>query len=714
MRQMIMWSRYVAVWWAIGAMVACAQAPIVYWSAEPVLPGEMAMLQGSDWDSKVVIAIDGNTTGDTIIVPPHAIDVNPRCIRFVLPSDLMSGVRKCTITTHTGKFVWVLNLPQPWWLQGDNGQRATPGGWVRVFGRCLDFGGKKARLQFRKDNKTVEAEVTTSMMWTVTARIRKDMEPGTYEAWVHNGTGDDSAWSMAGRIEIGPNPPPWKIQQFSATQFKATPDDEGDDTEAFSRAFEALRKNGGGVLLIPRGRFFLSGSFTIPQGVLVKGAGMALTHLVWRDTDSPPECLLENVTGGFGIEDLSIYASNYIKGLHVHAVKTPGQLPAASPSDISLRRLRFRFSPFSVKNLTPKLRESRLANAPKMAVAILYADNVKFIDCDLAWTNSVGFSLQGNDILCRGNVAHAEGGGWCPVGGGRRIICEGNEYSGTTTGVTRGGEVWFASNRVSHQYRGDREGFTTDGPFGGVGFLENVRVEGREIRFTAERPRDEPQKIPAAIRIVDGKGAGQVRMLEYFDSARIIMDREFDVPPDETSRLWAANGLYRHIICGNTMSDTSIAVQFFGSALDCIAADNISARSGGFRAWGNEMCDRVQFLGNTITEGYGTAGREARAGVSSIHADGPWVYGFKGTTTRAVVMRRNTIENNGAILLHGSIQDILVENNVIRNSAKGIVAEIISRHEGVVLHDNTFQNVDAPLDPIDLETSYTVIKSDGR
>ena len=33
-----------------------------------------------------------------------------------------------------------------------------------------------------------------------------------------------------------------------------------------------------------------------------------------------------------------------------------------------------------------------------------------------------------------------------------------------------------------------------------------------------------------------------------------------------------------------------------------------SARSGGFRAWGNETAWYVQMLGNHITEGYGTEG----------------------------------------------------------------------------------------------------------
>ena len=35
----------------------------------------------------------------------------------------------------------ILNAPEPWWWNGDSGQTASPGGWLRVFGKSLNFGG---------------------------------------------------------------------------------------------------------------------------------------------------------------------------------------------------------------------------------------------------------------------------------------------------------------------------------------------------------------------------------------------------------------------------------------------------------------------------------------------------------------------------------------------------------------------------------------------
>ena len=43
------------------------------------------------------------------------------------------------ITTTDGATVGLVNQPVVHWLQGDNGPGATPGGWVRLFGRNLGW-----------------------------------------------------------------------------------------------------------------------------------------------------------------------------------------------------------------------------------------------------------------------------------------------------------------------------------------------------------------------------------------------------------------------------------------------------------------------------------------------------------------------------------------------------------------------------------------------
>jgi hypothetical protein len=161
--------------------------------------------------------------------------------------------------------------------------------------------------------------------------------------------------------------------------------------------------------------------------------------------------------------------------------------------------------------------------------------------------------------------------------------------------------------------------------------------------------------------------------------------------------VYAANAMMRHILFDNQWSDTGIAAQLYGGALDCVMAGNRSARSGGFRAWGNETAWYVQMLGNQITEGLGTIGPEANAGSSMLHVVGPYLVRnnirFTGTTARGIVMRRNVLHNNATITLRGAIHDVLLENNQIKHSAQGIIGDLWQRQSGVLLRGNTLEDV---------------------
>lgn len=696
----------------LGADPNPDRGPRIFWSAEPVMPGQTAMLQGTGWDERTQVTLLGAPGGDRTVPP---VDVNPRSLRFVIPPDVERGVYPCEIRTPEGTVRHTLNAPQPWWWQADGGRQASPGGWLRVFGRCLALEPGDSRIELRGDSRVEALPLAEATMWSLTATLPDDMKPGQYGIWIRNAPQDGpQAWAKAGAVTVAAESALWKDTVFPVEDFGAVPDDEGDDSAALADALEAAAGNGGGIVRFPRGRFRLGGGFLLPPGVLLQGAGTALTHLAWADVDEPPDALLWSTTGRLGIEDLSLYAYNYRTGVLVEPPPPErGQrAPARRAAGVRIRRVRVRFTPLSVKGLSPDVRAQRRDALRRSAVLRLRADDVQLVDCDLAWTTGVGFYLHGSDVVCRGVTALAESGGWCPVGGGRRIICEGNRFTGITAGATRGAEIWFAHNRIAHRYAGFREGFTTDGTFGGVGFLRDVAVDGCRLTFTADAGRTEPDDIPAAVRIVEGTGAGQFRRVVSFDAGRIAVDRPFDPPPDETSLLWAANAMRRHIYYDNDVADTGIALQLYGAALECIAAENQSARSGGFRVWGNNLCWYVQFLGNRIAEGYGTAGPEANAGQSAVHVVGPYVRGYKGITARGVVIRDNVLENHATITLRGAIDDVLVEHNTVQHSPRGIVGDLWQRQHGVLLRGNRFEDVDSPLFPPEASERYRQVEDE--
>ncbi|MCF7688668.1 MAG: hypothetical protein K9N01_10235 [Cephaloticoccus sp.] len=69
----------------------------------------------------------------------------------------------------------------------------------------------------------------------------------------------------------------------SAADFGAKPDDAGDDSAALQKAIDAVQADGGGVLLIPEGRYYLDRPIYITgDNVVLRGAGMKRTRLISR------------------------------------------------------------------------------------------------------------------------------------------------------------------------------------------------------------------------------------------------------------------------------------------------------------------------------------------------------------------------------------------------------------------------------------------------
>lgn len=673
--------------------------PLVYWSAEPVMPGATAMIQGAGFTKDIKITLSDDAEKQHQVSVP-VLDVTDTSLRFIVPNTFVAGRYDVRLESGAGQTLYALNASQPWCHQADFGQQAAPGGWIRLIGRCLSFPGSTPSIELRQSGRTWPLHLGVVTPWSIEAAINSGTPPGSYEIWSNNASADANGWVNAGSIEVVAQNSIWKSDVFDVTAFGAKPDDEIDDSEAFTKALDAIRKNNGGILQFPRGRFRLTGSFALPPNVLIRGAGTELTHLVWADTEQPPEALLSSATGEFGIANLSLYASNYRNGLIVQAPK--GQ---AIAKNVRINSVRVRFTPLSVKGLKADSIEQRAAALSKSAVFNIFADNVQVVDCDFAWPTNVGLSVQGTDIVCCRNVAHADRGGWCPVGGGRRAIVEMNDFTGVTTGITRGAEVYFARNKVAHMYSGFREGFTTDGAFGGPGMLKQPQIQGTNIEFVSKVGRSESAAVPGVVRVIEGRGAGQYRMIRSYKNNHIEIDHPFDIAPDDTSILFASNAMMRQILFQNDMEDTGIAAQFYGGSLDCVLAENRCARSGGFRAWGNETCWYVQMLGNHIAEGYGTIGPEANAGSSALHVVGPYLTRngdlFKGTTARGIVLRDNRLDNNSSIVLRGAIHDVLVERNVIRHSPLGIVGDLWQRQQGVLLRNNRFDDVDTPYQPVD-------------
>ncbi|MBI2303045.1 MAG: hypothetical protein HYU66_29405, partial [Armatimonadetes bacterium] len=133
---------------ALLTVSVLAAPPQVLWASDPIPPGCTALLFGDGLGrvSRVELARlpdDPPGTPGKLAFPARAarcepLQPSPQSVKLRVPAELKPGVLVCRVATPDGLSapVW-LNRPAAWWVQGDQGTAGSPGGWLRVQGRCL-------------------------------------------------------------------------------------------------------------------------------------------------------------------------------------------------------------------------------------------------------------------------------------------------------------------------------------------------------------------------------------------------------------------------------------------------------------------------------------------------------------------------------------------------------------------------------------------------
>ncbi len=228
---------------------------VLVWGTHPDTP------KGQAVKAKVQLATDGYLA---VTVPEHAFD-GP----MVLAVKNAAG---CSAPI-------VINAPQPWWTtQVAAAQHAS--GWLsssvsegttlRIFGRNLACrpDGRKAFVWLCAPGKPGRwLTVTETGKYTLTCSLPAEIEPGSYELFVHGGRGGDWGWGGPLRLDVAKP----CVRPKAEKRLKA-----GDDIQS---ALDALAERGGGSVRLPPGHFQFIGTLRIPANVTLAGAGRDQTTL---------------------------------------------------------------------------------------------------------------------------------------------------------------------------------------------------------------------------------------------------------------------------------------------------------------------------------------------------------------------------------------------------------------------------------------------------
>lgn len=705
------------------------EKPAVVWWSDPVGPGELVQLHGGAWGTNPVVEVVAlaDRSPRAPVAPAPAdfsgarrafpLKVTETGVCFEYPRELKPGLAACRVVAAPGvaSEPFVLNAPAAWWLHGDLGAAASPGGWLRLFGRCLDVGGR-ARLVLRPaaaDARDVELPLTTRDTWSLAAALPNSLPPGRYAAFVHNGCGGRDGWREAGTVEIRPYAEVWKNERFDVTRFGAIPNDGLDDTLALQAALAMAATNGGGTVYLPRGRFQCNGTLRIPERTLLRGESRETTELYWPDCEEPPENLIEG-TSAFGIEDLFIHSGKYRNGIVCvnetsgkHELSGGAHIGASSPHDITLRRVRLKLiiDQYLIKNTDEYERRAYLRGN---GVVVRDARFVRVEDCDIycskEGSTTLYFVLEAEHLRiadCRIN-----GSGWAVVGGDRVIFENNDAYNCTYSVAPVCRNLYWGNNRQHDLFTNNRESITHDGARTAFRGLVTARCDGvrAALDFGAAKPgyQNGPGYwVGRQLQLVEGRGAGQTRTILALTNDVATLDRPWSIAPDATSLFTVAAERTHLLYVDNVTEDSSVAIQLYGGLTDGVLSRNRCARSGGFRGFGMDYHGIiplwfVQMLDNEIREGnsYRGPSNEMPPRDSTLEiAD----HGNGLTLTRSCVMRHNVLRSNARIDMNS--ENGLVEGNAVSNADLGIA--VGAKHApSVVLRGNRLENVREPLDAV--------------
>jgi polygalacturonase len=218
---------------------------------------------------------------------------------------------------------------------GDAGNSATPGGWVRVFGRGLSLGADAAHTEIAAAATEITAAVArldfaNAKAWTAageratmaathaarkvvltltqtngskiyvlaenatgfsaTFRLPTTIALGEYKIEVSNGAASSSLDSYVSpeqphvsTIVVNASTPfAARLYPVALHGCKGGLNDTGfpkNCTEAVHAAIAAAGAAGGGTVFFGVGRWYIAGPLVLPEGVLLKGAGRDLTAI---------------------------------------------------------------------------------------------------------------------------------------------------------------------------------------------------------------------------------------------------------------------------------------------------------------------------------------------------------------------------------------------------------------------------------------------------
>jgi hypothetical protein len=635
-------------------------APNIMWVSSPVQPGETVLVHGGNFSSNAVVELKCGWKKE--VVTP--ISISDTSVMFVYPESWKQGIVSGVIKDgEQSSKAFQFNAPAPWWIQGDNGRKAsTLLGSFSIFGNCLSTPTKRApevtlkKITGNKRGKSISLKVSRYNQFSVRTESWEEIEAGLYEVILIRDR--KSPPVSAGEIRVAEKKSIIPDRIYNVIDCGAIPNDGIDDTTAILATVEKLKQNTGGVLFVPRGRFQMTRTIELPPYSALRGTGDDQSQIYWPDSFEPLDALIKG-THSFEVSSIFLTCGNQKDGI---VSNWPQPRQPLSPEE----KAAYKCGNVTIHNITLRMLYSQYINnnmdeLKRRIYPIHYAralrlggENVNITHNDIYCAAGGVFEIRAyysnisDNILSRGNII-----GWNGYSG-QQLIIENNHLGGANCtsfyGLPEGSEnIYWANNYHENNFDGNnRETITGDGRV--HAYMDTVE-NSSPTSFTLKQDADWKYGIDAwkngAAQIAGGKGAGQIRRIKSINGKKIELNTAWNITPDEKSVINISSFRRRFIYTENKAYDSTIALQLYGSMIEGILANNETSRTGGYN--GDAMSGEAnwfnQFLNNTIIAG--NSYRGPRNQVPALDAQlGLLAYGT-GTGKHKYPLVRSCVVRNG-------------------------------------------------------------------
>ncbi|MGP9814525.1 glycosyl hydrolase family 28-related protein [Rhodopseudomonas sp. NSM] len=723
-----MWRRLLLTIALLVCNGAAAAAPAIFWFNDPVGPDQTVLVTGAGLAEVTDVTVARIPDRGSAAAAPKSVAIlqqSAQSLKFVVPPEFSPGLFEFELSAPEGKVSGRANLPTVYWVQGDLGTAASPGGHLQIFGRNIVRRQDHARLDLIADagGAVISMRPGNGDLWQARFAIPAEARPGSYRLRLSNGDGGDLETVDVGAIEIRARKPAPE-QSFDIRAFGGNGDGRADNTAAVARALAAAAQAGGGTVYFPRGRYFVRDTIVVPPDVTLRGEATQAVNLVWPDVADPPDALISGTTR-FAVEDLTIYASNH---RHIIVGGFVDGKPAKDATDITIRRVRIRASAYRGL-IDPAATHRRMQEIERLFPSTgphslrLSGRRIAVLDNDILGSGSSLLLFEASDAVISGNLLANGRYGWYSITGSNRVIFRDNlvrasDLQGAGGGINtlfstlNGSEnVFIGHNRFEGLYGLDREAVTADGP-GGLYFGAASSIDPQLLRLNYEAAPvpARPNWEGAAVMVVAGRGVGQTARVATLERSpvpserRLRLDRPLQVPLDQSSVVNVTLARENFLIVGNRFEDCGVAAQSYGTGLNHVIAGNVSTRTGGFFAIGLVYAHfqpgwQIQLLDNRIVEGNIYRAGTSRTVLSEESAIGVHAYRIgpgasEPPLARAIIMRGNRLEQDAHLEIksspspHPGVRDVVIEDNIVGPSRIGIhidsgAASILQRNNAI-------------------------------